>query len=163
MSSRETFTKAVEVVLAHEGGYVDHPSDHGGPTNYGISSRYNPSVDVAELTREDAIEIYFTEYWSGNNYELLPERVAIKVFDLAALLGRPAAVSCLQRALRAVGQTVSVDGAIGPETAGATGMLCELAIVAALRSEAASDFRVKLVRNPSQAPFASGWLSRAYS
>lgn len=163
MSSRETFDKAVEVVLAHEGGYVDHPSDPGGATNYGISSAANPDVDVANLTRAGAIEIYWSSYWVGNGYDLLPERLAIKVFDLAVNMGRNAAICCLQRALRAAGQTVGLDGVIGPETAGAAGMLCELAVISALRSEAAGEYRVILVRNPSSAPFASGWISRAYA
>jgi len=163
MSSRETFDKAIEIVLAHEGGYSDHPADGGGATNYGISSRANPDVDVANLTREDAIEIYWTRYWTGNRYELLPERIAIKVFDLAVNMGRNTAICCLQRALRAVGQQVAVDGVVGPETAGAASSLCELAIIAALRSEAAGEYRAILIRNPSQAPFASGWISRAYS
>ena len=163
MSNRQMFNKAVEVVLAHEAGYVNHPADHGGPTNYGISSTHNPDIDIEKLTRKDAIEIYWTRYWSGNNYELLPERTAIKVFDLAVNMGRNAAVICLQRALRATGIVVAVDGVLGPETAGATALLCEFAVITALRSEAAGEYRVKLVRDSSQAPFASGWLSRAYS
>jgi lysozyme family protein len=163
MSSRETFNKAVEIVLAHEAGYVDHPADGGGATNYGISSTYNPGVDVASLTRQQAIEIYFEKYWSGNRFELLPERLAIKVFDLAVNMGRNAAVTCLQRALRAAGTTVAIDGVLGPETAGAASLLCELVILAALRSEAAGEYRVKLVRDPTQAPFAAGWIARAYA
>ena len=163
MSSRETFEKAVEVVLAHEGGYSDHAADTGGATNYGISSTHNPDVDVENLTRADAVELYWTRYWKGNGYDKLPERLAVKVFDLAVNMGRNAAVCCLQHALRAVGQEVGVDGVIGPETAGAAAMLCELAIVSALRSEAAGHYRAILVRTPSQAPFAAGWLERAYS
>jgi len=163
MSSRQTFDKAIAVVLAHEGGYVDHDADPGGPTNYGISSAANPDVDVENLTREEAIEIYYERYWTGKGYDRLPDRIAIKVFDLAVNMGRNPAICCLQRALRAVGQTVTVDGVIGPETAGAAGMLCELAVIAALRSEAAGEYRVILVRNPDRAPFAAGWISRAYS
>lgn len=163
MSSRETFKKAIEIVLAHEGGYVDHADDRGGATNFGISSRSNPGVDIEHLTREDAVEIYWTSYWVGNGFERLPERLAIKTFDLAVNMGRNAAVCCLQRALRAAGTTVAVDGSIGPETAGAAALLCELAVNAALRSEAAGEYRVILVRNPSQAPFAAGWMARAYS
>ena len=163
MSSRETFDKAIVVVLAHEGGYSDHPDDLGGATNYGISSRANPGVDVENLTREGAIEIYWSRYWEGKGFDLLPERLAIKTFDLAVNMGNSAAVCCLQRAIRAAGSQVAVDGSIGPETAGAAGLLCELAIVAALRSEAAGEYRVILVRNPSQATFAANWMARAYS
>ena len=31
------FNEAVKMVLKHEGGYVNHPSDPGGETNIGIS------------------------------------------------------------------------------------------------------------------------------
>lgn len=163
MSSRQTFERAIEVVLAHEGGYSDHPADRGGPTNYGLSSRANPDVDIEALTRDEAVEIYWSRYWTGKHYDLLPERIAVKVFDLAVNMGHSPAVCCLQRALRAVGQHVTVDGLVGRETAGAAAMLCELAVISALRSEAAGEYRVLLVRNPTLSPFASGWLSRAYS
>jgi len=40
----ERFLKAVEMVLAHEGGYVNDPNDPGGETKYGISKRSYPST-----------------------------------------------------------------------------------------------------------------------
>jgi len=163
MSSRETFNKAIEIVLAHEGGYVDHQNDRGGATNFGISSRSNPGVDIEHLTREKAIDIYWTSYWRGQGYELLPLHVAIKTFDLGVNMGRSRAVTCLQRALRACGTIVDVDGVLGPQTAGATAGACELVVMAALRSEAAGQYRMILLRDPSQMPFTVGWMKRAYS
>ena len=35
----DKFEKAVERVLENEGGYVNHPSDPGGETKFGISKR----------------------------------------------------------------------------------------------------------------------------
>ena len=163
MTSRELFEKAIEVVLEHEGGFVDHPDDKGGATNFGISERYNPGVDVANLTREAAIEIYWERYWEGKNYDRLPERLAIKVFDLAVNMGRRTAGAILQRALRAVGTRVSIDGIIGRETSGAASRACEIAVLAAVRSEAAGEYRIRLVRDESQEVFAEGWIARAYS
>lgn len=163
MSSRALFDKAVEVVLEHEGGFVDHPADAGGPTNFGISSRHNPDVDVRTLTREGAIEIYWSSYWLGRNYDWLPDAIAIKVFDLAVNVGHRGAVSCLQRALLATGTEVVVDGLIGRFTAAAAHAVCGTVLLAAVRSEAAGDYRVRLARDESQAPFAEGWLRRAYS
>ena len=37
-----TFKKAIEVILKHEGGYVDDPVDPGGETNMGISRKAYP-------------------------------------------------------------------------------------------------------------------------
>lgn len=163
MTSRELFEKAIEIVLAHEGGFVDHPADAGGPTNFGISSRWNPGVDVASLTREAAIEIYWSSRWDGRGYDQLPERLAVKTFDLAVNMGSKSAIVCLQHALRSVGILVAIDGVIGPETSGAVKRACQIAVLAALRSEAAGQYRVRLVRDESQAPFAEGWIERAYS
>ena len=35
--SASTYDEALRRLLAHEGGYVNHPSDPGGPTNHGIT------------------------------------------------------------------------------------------------------------------------------
>ena len=164
MTSRELFDKAIGIVLAHEGeSYTDHPNDHGGPTKFGIAQRWNPDVKVRELTRAQAIEVYWERYWRGRRYEQLPEHVAIKVFDLAVNLGERTVISCLQRALRACGITVKIDGRLGPETWGAAGRADEAVLLAALRSEAAGEYRLRVARDADQATFRNGWLNRAYA
>lgn len=164
MTSREMFDRAIEVVLEHEGEALsDHPDDYGGPTKFGISQRWNPGIDVRSLTRDQAIEIYWERYWQGRGYERLPGPVAIKVFDLAVNLGEQTAVLCLQRALLACGVRVKVDGLLGPATCGAAATVPDPALLAALRSEAAGEYRVRMERDGSQAAFGTGWLNRAYS
>ncbi len=158
------FERAVEVVLAHEGEtYVNHPLDKGGPTKFGIAQRWHPNVNVRELTREQAIEIYWTRYWLGHGYDQLPEAIAIKVFDLAVNLGEQTVIVCLQRALRACGIRVKIDGFVGPETAEATHRADPAALMAALRSEAAGEYRCRAARDPEQREFQDGWTSRAYA
>ena len=51
------FDDIIEVVLEHEGGYVNDPKDPGGETNFGIAKRSHPDVDIKNLTKEDAKEI----------------------------------------------------------------------------------------------------------
>ena len=51
------FNDIIEVVLHHEGGYVNDPVDPGGETNFGIAKRSHPDVDIANLTKEGAKEI----------------------------------------------------------------------------------------------------------
>lgn len=163
MTSRELFDRAIEVVLAHEGEtFTDHPADRGGPTKFGISQRWNPDVNVRELSRAEAIEIYWERYWQGHGYEQLPEPVAIKVFDLVVNLGEQTVMLCLQRALRACGVRVKIDGLLGSETCGAARRADEAVLFAALRSEAAGEYRLRLERDGSQAAFGSGWMNRAY-
>ncbi len=45
------FDEIIEVVLHHEGGYVNDPDDPGGETNFGIAKRSHPDVDIANLTK----------------------------------------------------------------------------------------------------------------
>jgi len=162
--SRRLFEQAVEVVLAHEGeAFTNHPLDKGGPTRFGIAQRWNPDADVRELTREQAIEIYWQRYWLGRGYDQLPEAIAIKVFDLAVNLGEQTVIVCLQRALRACGIRVKIDGFVGPETAEAAHRANPTALMAALRSEAAGEYRCRIARNPGQQVFQDGWTKRAYA
>jgi len=48
------FDEIIEVVLEHEGGYVNDPDDPGGETNFGIAKRSHPDVDIKNLTKEGA-------------------------------------------------------------------------------------------------------------
>ena len=57
------FSEVIEDTLSHEGGYVFDPDDLGGETNWGISKRQYPDLDIKSLTREDAIDIYYKDYW----------------------------------------------------------------------------------------------------
>ena len=164
MTSRELFNRAIEVVLKHEGdAYTDNPLDRGGPTKFGIAQRWNPDLDVKSLTRAQAIEVYWERYWRGRRYEHLPESIAIKTFDLAVNLGHKTAMRCLQRALQACGLPVAIDGILGNQTCGAAGRANQAALLAALRSEAAGEYRLLVARSADQAVFQGGWLNRAYA
>ncbi len=60
----EDFKKACDDLIDNwEGGYVNDPHDAGGETNMGISKRSYPDVDIKHLTREDAEEIYYRDFW----------------------------------------------------------------------------------------------------
>ena len=45
------FDDIIEVVLEHEGGYVNDPKDPGGETNFGIAKRSHPDVDIKNLQK----------------------------------------------------------------------------------------------------------------
>lgn len=105
------FERAVEVVLKHEGGYVWHPRDPGGETNFGISKRAYPHLNIKELTREQAAEIYRKDYWEKCKIETLPEPLRLMVFDTAVNMGPQRAIGLLQAVVGA-----TVDGSLGPET-----------------------------------------------
>lgn len=105
------FDTAVELILRHEGGYVDDPHDAGGETNYGISKRAYPDLNIKELTRDDAKSIYRRYYWDAIRADEMPSAVAVAVFDMAVNAGNRTAIRLLQRVVR-----VTDDGIIGPVT-----------------------------------------------
>lgn len=105
---------AIDYVLANEGGYVDNPADPGGETNFGISKRAYPALNIKELTRQDAVTIYERDYWKFDGVQ--SQRAATKILDMAVDLGPHEATLLLQTSLNDLGVHVAVDGAWGPET-----------------------------------------------
>jgi lysozyme family protein len=161
------FLIAVERVLANEGGYSSNPADPGGATRFGISARANPGVNIAALTRDDAVRIYWHQWWQRFGFAQLPAVVAAKSFDLAVNIGPSHAIECLQRALRACGRRVTEDGVLGNSTAVEAARADAGALLAALRSEAAGYYRTNAAlargsRIDADREFLAGWLNRAY-
>jgi len=73
------FDKAFEILIGHEGGYVNDVNDRGGETRYGISKRAYPHIDIANLTLAQAKEIYRTDYWDKVKCSSLPPDLALLV------------------------------------------------------------------------------------
>ena len=107
-----SFETVVHMVLEHEGGYVNHPSDPGGETKYGISKRAYPDVDIAELTEDEAAVIYKRDYWDRIKGDDLPVGVACAVMDYAVNSG----ISRASKALQSVCGISNGDGVIGPHS-----------------------------------------------
>lgn len=82
-----SFEKAVQGVLESEGGYANDPVDRGGETKYGISKKAYPDLDIAALTREQAVEIYRRDYWEAIGADQLPNDVREAAFDAAVNQG----------------------------------------------------------------------------
>lgn len=106
------FDTAFDRLLGNEGGYVNDPSDPGGETNWGISKRSYPNVDIAGLTRQGAKEIYLRDFW--NPLMAAPEAVLFQAFDFAVNSGVQTAIRKLQAAIG-----VADDGHWGPISAAA--------------------------------------------
>jgi lysozyme family protein len=160
------FLLAVDRVLVHEGGESNAPADRGGETKFGISHRQYRDLVISRLTREQAIAIYFRDWWQRYHFGALPSQAGAKVFDLAVNMGTEAAIRCLQRALRACTKDVGEDGVLGSETLEAAHSANSEALTAALRSEAAGHYRLiahaSVKTGTAENPFLKGWLNRAY-
>ena len=146
-----TFDTACDRLLGHEGGYVNDPNDPGGETNWGISKRSYPQVNIKALTRDDAKAIYQRDFWDRIHADLLPDGVAFQAFDFAVNSGIETAIRCLQRALG-----VADDGHWGPVSQAAANVATESDMIMRLNAERL-DFMTRL----SNWPHASrGWTRR---
>ncbi len=113
------FNEALGHILVYEGGYVDHPLDPGGATNFGITqntlSRFRKKRvskrDVRTITNKEVEEIYHKMYWKACSCHKLPEAIAFAVFDCGVNQGVSRAIQFLQKAVG-----TKVDGIIGPIT-----------------------------------------------
>jgi len=153
------FDEIIEVVLEHEGGYVNDPKDPGGETNFGIAKRSHPDVDIKNLTKEGAKEIYKEVYWDKNKVESLPEELWHIYFDMCVNQGKSRAVKIIQRAVNGKGGSLTVDGGMGPMTIAAIGKSkVELDRVRAYRVKYYADL---VTRKPDLERFYFGWFKRA--
>ena len=108
------FDQAFDRLIGNEGGYTPGEGDPGGETNWGISKRSYPDVDIANLTREGAKAIYLRDFWQRGQMDQYDPAIAFQVFDMAVNSGIETAVRILQRAAG-----VAEDGHIGPITVAA--------------------------------------------
>jgi lysozyme family protein len=116
---RENFAEALQKVLAHEGGFVNHPSDPGGMTNLGCTKAVweehcgHPVDEKAmrSLTPADVAPLYKRKYWDKIKGDELPDGIDYVVFDCAINSGPGRAAKFLQACVG-----VEPDGGIGPKT-----------------------------------------------
>lgn len=81
------FLEIVYDTLDHEGGYVWDEDDPGGETNFGISKRAYPKLDIKNLTKHEAVKIYHKDYWLKYRCGDLPSNIRHIVFDGAVNMG----------------------------------------------------------------------------
>lgn len=87
------------VILKHEGGYVFDPDDPGGETKYGISKRSYPGLDIKNLTRDQAIQIYKKDYYLKMGIDKIQNlNLAVQVMDFGVNAGTGTALKYLYSA-----------------------------------------------------------------
>lgn len=154
------FSKAIDFVLGNEGGYSNNPADPGGETNFGISKRAYPYLNIKDLTREEAIAIYQRDYWKFDDFA--SQRVATKVFDAAVNMGPIPAVRILQLALGSIeAGPVVADGKLGPETVGHANAADEEKLMDEFKARLVKFYCDEAVTGTGMAGFLLGWLRRA--
>ena len=157
------FDAALAEVLHHEGGYVNHPSDPGGRTKFGVTQRTweawtgKPAseAEMRGLSVEDVRPLYRKRYWDEVRGDDLPGPLALCVFDFAVNAGPARAARFLQRMAG-----TAQDGVIGPATIAAVeGYTGAHGVAAAVRGY--QDARRTYYRSLGTFPtFGKGWLRR---
>ena len=111
----ENYQKCLEMILHHEGGYVNHPKDPGGETNLGVTKKvyedFGGTKDMKDLTVEDVAPIYEKNYWGRMKCDEIPSGLDLCVFDFGVNAGTGRSAKFLQTM---IGTTA--DGGIGPNT-----------------------------------------------
>ncbi len=127
--SKTAYDRALNSVLALEGGYSNDPDDTGGETYRGIARRFHPywqgwqivdkvKMDVrAEYNTREWVKVlnvrldnnedlqaqvssfYRSEFWSRFRGDFMPDPIAEELLDSAVNLGVHRSVSFLQRAM----------------------------------------------------------------
>jgi len=101
---KDTFEKALMLVLLQEGGYINNKKDR---SNMGIKQRVyedwvGRKVDEAEmkaLTVENVTPIYKRLYWHAVRADMLPAGIDFYVFEAAVMHEPRPAVKWLQKAV----------------------------------------------------------------
>ncbi len=171
---KEHYEIAFNVLLKHECGYTNNPSDPGGPTNFGITqnelTRCHKQLklpsDVKELTKEQARIYYKSQWWDKYNYKAINSLyMATKIFDMAVNMGSEQAHTLAQRSANSCGHHLVVDGVLGPKSIAALNEIYvhnrESDFKVEIREEQASLYNFLVVQNPKLKIFLRGWLKRA--
>lgn len=157
------FNRSLDIILKHEGGYVNHPADPGGMTNLGVTKknwdtyigRVSTLQEFKALKKEDVAPFYKKKYWDLMFCNDLPSGVDLCVFDFGLNAGPSRGTKYLQKALG-----IKEDGDIGPGTHKAMDSYIEDHGVEALVRRY-QDLRAQYYKGLKTFPtFGKGWLRR---
>ncbi len=123
----DLFDKAYKFTAENEGGWSNNKYDLGGKTIYGISKVYHPIwfnrvhklYKAGKITeaKQKAKEFYRLKFWNDLYSAMKSEKVAIRLFDVSANLGKKRAIKIFQKTLH--NHTlidISIDGIFGERT-----------------------------------------------
>jgi len=175
----ETIETILDGVIKAEGGYVDHPADRGGPTNYGITESVARASGwtgpIKGITEEFARGVYREQYVRRPGFDsiaTMSAAVGAELVDTGVNMGPGTAGAILQRALNLLnrgGSTyadIPVDGQCGPQTRGALRAFLDSRphaerILLKLMNILQGHRYVEIAeRDESQEDFVAGWMKR---
>lgn len=165
--------EAITYVLKMEGGFVDHPLDPGGATNYGITQKtldrwhraYGTfGFPVKHLTAYQARQIYKELYWDKLNLDKCDnQKFATILFDQAVNQGVQRAAERAQRAINYTvrGQRLKLDGKIGPKSLYAMGIAGQTTLLK-FYVMSQNYYAALVAARPNLTVFIKGWIVRTH-
>lgn len=163
---RDSFQRALQQVLHHEGGWSDHPRDPGGATMKGVTlktysaflGRQATKDELRNIPDEHLERLYRTGYWDAVRGDDLPAGIDMMVFDFAVNAGRKRAIITLQRAVNM--PAAQQDGIIGPGTLAAVRDLCNRTGAVSVATSYATLRELFYRELKTFDAFGKGWLRR---
>ncbi len=169
------FDLILKKTLSHEGGYVNHPNDKGGATNYGItqdtlSSYLKRSATIEDVKNIDLAiveAIYMKNFYIANNVQNLDYTIQTQVFDMCVNHGGRNAIKLLQKTVNllcSTGDRLIADGINGKNTQKIVNQIAKKDAVKLnnILSRRRLEFYDNIIAaKPSQKVFKNGWYARA--
>lgn len=170
MKAEQIYREALAFTLRWEGGYVNHPNDPGGATNFGVTqavyNRYRRSNglrarSVRWIKTFEVEQIYRADYWEAAQCDRMPPLIAFCHFDWTVNTGRGRSIRHLQ-------------GVVGAKADGVWGPRSQAALLSAVEErgqlQVAEDYLDRRKRyyewlgaKPRFSVFRTGWMRRLNS
>lgn len=152
------FQTAIQVLFQHEGGLVTDPNDSGGTTNFGICQRWNPDLDIPNITQAEAETYYFTKWWKEYKLDQInDDDLACYMLDHGVNTGMAAVTCVVQRAIGAV-----VDGIMGPNTIALINARYFPGMLSVIQTGLWVHYQKIIEDHPGDAKFRDGWYTRCF-
>jgi lysozyme family protein len=176
------FSKAYQLIIANEGGYVNDPDDPGGETYKGIARKYHPEwlgwviidekkrlgklqkaiseseeKEISNQLEFEVREFYLEEFWVKCRCNFLTnQKVSESIFDFAVNAGIHVSIELAQKVVG-----VKQDGVNGPLTTAAINTFDPDHFVAAFAVEKIRRYDAIVTKRPISGKYFRGWVRRA--
>ena len=125
-------------------GFVNHPSDPGGTTKFGIAQKYNKGIRVEDVTYSQARDAGYNNFWAGK----LPGKTAAAGKKKSSIAMFNIGFLCGNGGLNSIVRAANIDS------------LSDEAAVDAICNSMKKYLLDKIAESPKKANFKNGWMAR---
>lgn len=170
------FKTAFDLMIAHEGGYVNDPDDPGGETYKGVArkmhskwlgwmiidllkkqSGFPANLDTHAELQGEISKFYESQFWDKmEGDEIANQEVANCIFDFGVNAGIVTSASLSQMVIGA-----KTDGVIGPQSIAAINAFNPSHFLAAFTVAKIARYITIVKKRPTSRKYFYGWICRA--